>query len=156
LRETIEEENEMANAERRAHVVWEGDLPSGNGRVTADSSKVLEEAPVTWASRVERPDGKTSPEELIAAAHASCYSMAFSNVLAQKDAPPVRLEVEAVATFDADQVKITTVDLDVRGNVPGMNEEEFENAAREADQGCPVSNALRNNVEIRVNARLEE
>jgi len=86
----------MANAERRAHVVWEGDLPRGNGRVTTDSTKVLEEAPVTWASRVERPDGKTSPEELIAAAHASCYSMAFSNVLAQKDAPPVRLEVEEV------------------------------------------------------------
>src|ERR671917_396631 len=151
----MEEEVEMANAERRAHVVWEGDLPRGNGRVTTDSTKVLEEAPVTWASRVERPDGKTSPEELIAAAHASCYSMAFSNVLAQKDAPPVRLEVEAIATFDADQVKITTVDLDVRGNVPGLNEEEFDAAAHEADQGCPVSNALRNNVEIRVNARLE-
>src|SRR3989337_591724 len=69
--------------------------------------------------------------------------------------PPVRLEVEAVATFDADQVKITTVHLDVRGNVPGMTEEEFDSAAHEADQGCPVSNALRNNVEIRVNARLE-
>ena len=146
----------MANVERKAHVVWEGDLPSGNGRVTTDSTKVLEEAPVTWASRVERPNGKTSPEELIAAAHASCYSMACSNDRAQKEAPPVRHEVEAVATFDADQVKITTVDLDVRGNVPGMNEEEFDAAAHEADQGCPVSNALRNNVEIRVNARLEE
>jgi osmotically inducible protein OsmC len=155
LRETIEED-EMANAERRAHVVWEGDLPRGNGRVTTDSSKVLEEAPVTWASRVERPDGKTSPEELIAAAHASCYSMAFSNVLAQKDAPPVRLEVEAVATFDADQVKITTVDLNVRGEVPGMSDEEFDAAAHEADQGCPVSNALRGNVEIRVQAQLSD
>jgi lipoyl-dependent peroxiredoxin len=152
--ETTKKEEEMANAERRAHVVWEGDLPSGSGRVTADSSKVLEEAPVTWASRVERPDGKTSPEELIAAAHASCYSMAFSNVLAQKDAPPVRLEVEAVATFDTDQVKITTVDLNVRGEVPGMSDEEFEAAAHEADQGCPVSNALSNNVEIRLNTNL--
>ena len=154
MREPIEEEDEMANAERRAHVVWEGDLPSGNGRLTTDSTKVLEEAPVTWASRVERPDGKTSPEELIAAAHASCYSMAFSNVLAQKDAPPVRLEVEAVATFDADQVKITTVDLNVRGEVPGMSDEEFDAAAYEADQACPVSNALRGNVEIRVHAQL--
>ncbi|MDQ3891393.1 MAG: OsmC family peroxiredoxin [Actinomycetota bacterium] len=144
----------MANAERRAHVVWEGDLPSGSGRVTADSSKVLKEAPVTWASRVEHPDGKTSPEELIAAAHASCYSMAFSNVLAQKDAPPGRLEVEAVATFDADQLKITSVDLNVRGEVPGMSDEEFDAAAHEADQGCPVSNALRNNVEIRLNTSL--
>ena len=93
----------MANVERRAHVVWEGDLARGNGTLTEDSSGALSDAPVTWASRVERPDGKTSPEELIASAHASCYSMAFSNVLAQKDAPPVRLEVEAVATFDADQ-----------------------------------------------------
>ena len=146
----------MANAERRAHVVWEGDLPSGNGSVTADSSKVVEEIPVTWASRVERPDGKTSPEELIAAAHASCYSMAFSNVLAQKDAPPVRLEVEAMVTFDADQVKITTVDLNVRGEVPGMSDEEFDAAAHEADQACPVSNALRGNVEIRVQTQLSE
>lgn len=80
--------------------------------------------------------------------------MAFSNVLAQKDAPPVRLEVAAVATFDADQLKITTVDLNVRGEVPGMSDEEFEAAAHEADQGCPVSNALRNNVEIRLNTSL--
>ena len=66
----------------------------------------------------------------------------------------MRLEVEAVATFDADQVKITTVDLNVRGEVPGMSDEEFEAAAHEADQGCPVSNALRNNVEIRLNTSL--
>jgi len=150
------EEEKMADVERRAHVVWEGDLTSGSGRLTEDSSKVMEDTPVTWASRVERPDGKTSPEGLIAAAHASCYSMAFSNVLAQKDAPPVRLEVEAVATFDADQVKITTVDLNVRGEVPGLSDEEFDAAAHEADQACPVSNALRGNVEIRVQAQLSE
>ena len=144
----------MANAERRAHVVWEGDLAGGNGRLTADSSKMVEEAPVTWASRVERPDGKTSPEELIASAHASCYSMAFSHALAQSGNAPERLEVEAVCTFDHEQGKITTVDLNVRGKVPGMTQEEFESAAREGDQGCPVSNALRGNVEIRVNASL--
>ena len=80
--------------------------------------------------------------------------MAFSNVLAQKDAPPGRLEVEALATFDADQVRITTVDLNVRGEVPGMSNKEFEAAAHEADQGCPVSDALRNNVEIRLNTSL--
>ena len=146
----------MAESERRAHVVWEGDLPSGSGSVTADSSKVLEEAPVTWAARVERPDGKTSPEELIAAAHASCYSMAFSNVLAEKDAPPVRLEVEAVATFDDEQLKITTVTLNVQGEVPGMSAEEFDAAAHEGDQACPVSNALRGNVEIQVQTQLSE
>ncbi len=145
----------MANVERRAHVVWEGDLARGSGTLTEDSSGALSDAPVTWASRVERPDGKTSPEELIAAAHASCYSMALSNTLAQGGHAPERLEVEAVCTFDDEQGKITTVDLNVRGTVPGLGgQEEFENATREADQGCPVSNALRGNVEIRVNASL--
>ena len=155
LRETIEEEN-VAVSERRAHIVWEGDLFNGSGRLTADSSKVLEEAPVTWASRTERPDGETSPEELLAAAHASCYSMAFSNVLAQKGTPPVRLDVEAVATFDDEQVKITTVTLNVRGEVPGMSEEDFDAAANEGNQACPVSNALRGNVEIQVQPQLSE
>ncbi len=145
----------MANVERRAHVVWEGDLASGNGRLTEESSRVLEEAPVTWAARVERPDGKTSPEELIASAHAACYAMSLSATLAEKDTPPERLEVDAVCTFDDEQLKITTVDLYVRGEVPGLSEEEFESAAQEADQGCPVSNALRGNVEIRVQARLD-
>src|ERR671939_665335 len=141
----------MATAERRANVVWRGNLFEGSGTFDLVSSEAAQDMPITWASRAERPDGKTSPEELIAAAHASCYAMALSNVLAQKDAPPVRLEVEAVATFDADQVKITTVDLNVRGEVPGMSDEEFDAAAHEADQGCPVSNALRNNIEIRLN-----
>ena len=138
---------------RRANTVWKGSLMEGSGEVTLSSSG-LGTYEVSWPARAEEPNGKTSPEELIAAAHASCYSMAFSNVLAQKDAPPVRLEVEAVATFDADQVKITTVDLNVRGEVPGMSDEEFDAAAHEADQACPVSNALRGNVEIRVHAQL--
>ncbi len=144
----------MANVGRKAHVVWEGDLESGSGRLTEESSRALEEAPVTWAARVERPSEKTSPEELIASAHAACYAMSLSNILAGKDAPPERLEVDAVCTFDDEQLKITTVDLNVRGEVPGLSEEEFESAAQEADQGCPVSNALRDNVEIRVQAQL--
>ena len=146
----------MANVERKAHVVWEGSLASGNGSVTGDSSKAIEEIPVTWASRVESPGGKTSPEELIAAAHATCYSQALSGNLARKNAPPVRLEVEAVSTFDNEQLKITAMDLTVRGEVPGVTDEEFESAAREAEQTCPVSNALRGNVEIRVHAQLSE
>ncbi len=146
----------MANVERRAHVVWEGDLASGNGRLTEESSGAMEDAPVTFASRVERPDGKTSPEELIASAHATCYAMALSNVLAEQDAPPVRLEVDAVCTLDDEALKITTVDLDVRGEVPGINEEDFESAAQEAEQLCPVSNALRGNVEIRLQTHLGE
>jgi osmotically inducible protein OsmC len=145
----------MANVERRAHVVWEGDLASGGGRLTEDSSGVLEEAPVTFAARVEQPGGKTSPEELIASAHATCYAMALSNTLAEKDTPPERLTVDAVCTLDDENLKITTVNLDVRGEVPGISDEEFETAAREAEQLCPVSNAIRGNVEIQLQARLD-
>jgi lipoyl-dependent peroxiredoxin len=115
----------------------------------------LSNTPVTFASRVERPDGKTSPEELIASAHATCYAMALSNVLTEHDAQPERLEVDAVCTLDDQQLKITNVNLDVRGTVPGIGEDEFENAAREAEQLCPVSNALRGNVEIQLQTRLE-
>ena len=145
----------MANVERRAHVVWEGDLMGGNGTLTEEDSGALRDAPVTFASRTQSPDGMTSPEELIAGAHATCYAMALSNTLAEQDAPPTRLEVNAVCTLDDGQLKITTMDLDVRGQVPGMSEDEFENAARQAEQSCPVSNALRNNVEIRLNTSLE-
>jgi len=144
----------MANVERRAHVVWEGNLASGSGRLTEEDSGVLRDAPVTFASRVEQPEGMTSPEELIASAHATCYAMALSNTLAEKGTPPERLTVNAVCTLDDEALKITAVDLDVRGKVPDIGEEEFENAAREADEICPVTNALRGNVEIRLNTRL--
>jgi osmotically inducible protein OsmC len=110
----------------------------------------------TWASRTERSDGKTSPEELIAAAHASCFAIALSNVLDKGGTPPERLEISAVCTFDVDNVQVSSVDLDVRGRVPGMDAEDFQNAVEQADQGCPVSNALRGNVDIRVNASLDE
>ena len=102
-------------AERTADVVWEGNLANGNGTISLKSGAtgVL---PVTWASRTERSDGKTSPEELIAAAEASCYAMAFSNTLAQQGTPPTRLNVTATATFDRvnGAAKITTLDLQVR------------------------------------------
>lgn len=144
----------MANVERRAHVVWEGDLANGSGRLTEEDSGAMRDAPVTFASRVQSPEGMTSPEELIASAHATCYAMALSNALAEKDTPPQRLEVEAVCTLDDEQLKITTVNLDVRGEVPGISDEEFDSATREAEQLCPVSNALRGNVEISLQARL--
>lgn len=144
----------MATAERRAEIVWEGDLPRGSGRFTVGSG-AMEEQAVTWASRTERSDGKTSPEELIAAAHGSCFAMALSNVLAEGGTPPERLEITAVCTFDVDNVKVSSADLDIRGRVPGMDAEDFQNAVEQADQGCPVSNALRGNVEIRVTASLE-
>src|SRR3712207_2682347 len=98
----------MATAERRAQVVWEGDLPRGSGRFTVGSGAMSEQA-VTWASRTERSDGKTSPEELIAAAHGSCFAMALSNVLAEGGTPPERLEIDAVCTFDVDKVRVAKI-----------------------------------------------
>ena len=144
----------MATAERRAEVVWRGDLQKGSGTFDLVSSGAAHDMPVTWASRTERPDGKTSPEELIAAAHASCYAMAFSNVLAEMGNEPEELNISAVCTFDIDQVKVTKMVLDVRGRVPGLDAEEFQNAAEQGEQACPVSNALRGNVDIQLNASL--
>jgi osmotically inducible protein OsmC len=144
----------MATAERRAEVVWEGDLSRGNGKFTVGSG-AMGEQPVTWASRTERSDGKTSPEELIAAAHGSCFAMALSGALAEGGTPPERLEITAVCTFDVDNIKVSSVDLDIRGYVPDLDAEGFQNAVEQAGQGCPVSNALRGNVEIRVNASLD-
>lgn len=101
----------MATAERRASVVWEGGLADGSGTLNAQDSGVMEEAPVTWASRTEVSEGKTSPEELIAAALATCYAMSLSNLLVQKkDKSPERLEVEAVCAFDDEQLKVTGLD----------------------------------------------
>ncbi|MHB0868620.1 MAG: OsmC family peroxiredoxin [Chloroflexota bacterium] len=146
----------MAAALSRANVVWEGDLVRGQGWVSAESG-ILKKQPITWAARTQRMPGTTSPEEMIAAAHAGCYAMAFSHTLAQAGTPPARLQVAATATFDQvdGKSKITTMDLDVRGQIPGLDQARFEELARQAEQGCPVSNALRNNVDIRVKAQLE-
>jgi osmotically inducible protein OsmC len=142
-------------AERQANAVWEGDLLHGSGDVSGGSG-ALRDLPVTWVARTERPDGKTSPEELIAAAHAACYAMALSHTLAQQGHAPRRLEVSATVTFEpADGgFKIGSSTLNVTGDVPGLDQSQFEEAAREGERGCPVSNALRNNVDIRLNARL--
>jgi lipoyl-dependent peroxiredoxin len=145
----------MPTADRRANVVWRGNLFEGSGTVDLVSSEAARELPVTWASRTERPDGRTSPEELIAAAHASCYAMALSNTLAEAGNEPEELDISAVCSFDAEQLKVTTVVLNVRGRVPGLDAESFQSLAEQGEQGCPVSNALRGNVEIQVNASLE-
>jgi osmotically inducible protein OsmC len=144
----------MATAERRAEVVWRGDLFKGSGTFDLASSGAAQDLPVTWASRTEHHDGKTSPEELITAAHASCYAMALSNVLAQMGNEPEELNISAVCTFDVDQVKVTKMVLDVRGRVPGLDAEGFQSAAEQGEQGCPISNALRGNVDIQLNASL--
>jgi len=119
------------------------------------SSGALKGAEVSFPTRTEKPDGKTSPEELIAGAHASCYAMALSNVLAEGGNEPEQLDVNAVVTLDMGSLKVTTSQLEVRGRVPGLDQSGFEEAARQAEQLCPVSNALRNNVEIQLNPTLE-
>jgi lipoyl-dependent peroxiredoxin len=144
----------MAMAERTASTVWEGDLPKGSGTVTVRSG-AIGDFPVTWASRTERSEGKTSPEELIAAAHSSCFSMALSNGLAAAGHPPESLDVTSTVTFDSGQGKVTESRLTVRGRVPGMDDAAFQEAVRTAEQTCPVSNALRGNLEMPVDATLE-
>ncbi len=140
-------------AERRAEVIWQGNLVQGNGRLQVGSGAFGEQA-ITWAARTERSDGKTSPEELIAAAHAGCYAMALSHTLNQTGTPPEELIVTAVCTLDSG--KITTMKLDVQGRVPGLDVAAFQEAAQKAEQACPVSNALRNNVQIQLTARLTQ
>lgn len=144
----------MAKAERTAVVVWEGNLARGKGSLDTGSG-AMEGASIDFPARTERPDGKTSPEELIAAAHAGCYAMALSNTLSEAGSEPGRLNVGATCTLDMDTLKITTVHLTVRGNVPGMDAEGFQTAAEQAEQTCPVSNALRGNVEINLDVVLE-
>jgi osmotically inducible protein OsmC len=147
----------MAQIERHADVTWNGDLASGSGFVTSGSG-ALGTLAVTWASRTEAPGGKTSPEELIAAAHASCYAMALSHALASAGNPPERLEVSAVCGLDPKSgggLEVNSSNLSVRGTVPGLDQAGFEEMARQGEQACPVSNALRNNVTIGLDAKLE-
>ncbi|ATW51286.1 OsmC family protein [Streptomyces xantholiticus] len=127
---------------RQAHTVWEGSLLEGKGVVTLDSSGVGE-YPVTWAARTEpAQSGRTSPEELIAAAHSSCFNMAFSHALAGAGTPPTRLETKAEVTFQPGE-GITGIHLTVEGQVPGLDEAAFVKAAEEAKVNCPVSQALK-------------
>ncbi|MCC3655488.1 MULTISPECIES: OsmC family protein [Streptomyces] len=125
---------------RTAHTVWEGNLLEGRGTVTLDSSGCGEYA-VSWPSRAEEPDGRTSPEELIAAAHSSCFSMALSNGLSKAGTPPARLTTRAEVTFQPG-TGITGIHLTVSGEVPGMDEEAFTAAAEDAKVNCPVSQAM--------------
>lgn len=142
---------------RRATVSWDGDLATGSGRLDAATSKAFSGLPVTWASRTESADGRTSPEELLAAAHASCYSMAFSSDLAKAGSPPLHLDVASEVTFDRVDGKWTVVSskLTVRGRVPGIDQARFREIAEGAKEGCPISRALKGNVALSVEATLE-
>jgi lipoyl-dependent peroxiredoxin len=139
-------------ADSRASALWHGDLMSGEGTVSVASGAFPTQA-VTWKARTERPDSKTSPEELIAAAHSACFAMALSHTLAGAGHTATELAVDAVCHFTPGE-GITTMHLSVRGTVPGIDQARFEELAREGEAGCPVSNALRNNVEITLDATL--
>ena len=140
-------------AESRATTIWEGDLPNGRG-TTSVGSGVLPEIEVTWPARTERVAGTTSPEELLAAAHTSCFCMALSNELAQAGNAPERLEASTTVAFvPGEGVKSSR--FAVRGRVPGIDQAAFEEAARGAAENCPISQALKGNIEITVEATLE-
>jgi osmotically inducible protein OsmC len=140
-------------AERSAEVTWQGDLTSGSGTIERVGSGAFGPLQVSWAARTEEPEGRTSPEELIAAAHAACFSMALSNGLAQAGTTAEALSVRATVTF-VPGTGITKSHLEVEGTVPGIDEAGFRQAAEEAKDGCPVSGALEGNVELSVTARL--
>jgi osmotically inducible protein OsmC len=142
---------------RRATASWSGDLMSGSGTVSGYSSGLFTDLPVDWGSRTEDPD-RTSPEELLAAAHAACFCMAFSNGLAKAGTPPDHLHVEAEVAFErvGDGWSVTSSSIQVIGQVPGISHDEFERLAAEAKDGCPISRALAGNVELSVDATLEE
>ena len=139
-----------------ADATWSGSLTEGSGQVSAISSGAFSDLPVTWAARTETSDGRTSPEELVAAAHAACFSMALSGALARGGTPPERLDVSAEVTFDKLEAgwRVVSSALTVRGVVPGMSAEDFVAAAEAAKDGCPISQALKGNVELSVDATL--
>ena len=142
---------------RRADATWSGDLLSGRGTVTASTTQVFTDLPTTWASRTGEPEGVTSPEELLAAAHASCFSMAFSNELAKAGTAPTSVSVTVAVTGDKLDTGWTVLSsaITVRGSAPGATEASFREAAEKARDGCPISKALKNNVELSVDATLE-
>ena len=140
-------------ASSSATTVWEGDLGHGAG-VTTPASGAFPAVDVSWASRTKREAGKTSPEELLAAAHAACYCMALAHELAEAGTPPERLEATATVDFVPGE-GVTSSRLVVSARVPEIDQEAFDAAVAAADEGCPISGALRGNVEITVQATLE-
>lgn len=142
---------------RRATATWSGDLLSGNGTVTAATTGVFRDLPTTWASRIGEPAGVTSPEELLASAHASCFSMACSNELAKAGTPPTALSVQVDVSGDKLEAgwTVTEAAITVRGTVPGATPESFRAAAEKAKDGCPISRALKGNVTLSLDAALE-
>ena len=144
----------MTEKYRKAGVLWTGDLQNGNGIVSTES-RALFEHPIRYATRFGDEVG-TNPEELIAAAHAACFSMSIAKTLAKNGYDPVRTDATAtcILSSDKDGDKITTMQIHIRAEVPGMDEDTFQKMILEADENCPVSNLLRNGLEIEIDATL--
>ena len=140
-------------ASSSATTVWTGGLTDGSG-VSTPASGAFGAIDVSWASRTQRAAGKTSPEELLAAAHASCYCMALSLELGEAGTPPERLEAQATVDFVPGE-GVKSSHIVVRGQVPGIDQDAFAAAAAAAGEGCPISGALEGNIEITVQATLE-
>lgn len=149
----------MAEVTRRANITWQGDIREGWGEAELETSGIAGKLPMSLPTRAsEDGSGQTSPEELIAASHAGCYAMSLSGHLTRGRTPPESLDVSAevaIGQAAGGGFEVTRSDLTIRGRVPGIDAEGFEQAAQEAEQTCPISNALRGNVEISVNAELE-
>jgi osmotically inducible protein OsmC len=146
------------SAVRTAEVSWSGDLASGSGTILYVSSGAFSRLPVSWAARTEDHGGRTSPEELLAAAHAACFSMAFSARLGKNGTPPENLQVTAKVTFDnpgGAGWKVASSALTVKGRVPGIDDATFRKLAEDAKENCPISGAIKGNVELSVDAQLE-
>jgi len=143
---------------RTATVTWGGTLADGEGTVSAGSSGTFADLPLSWGSRTEEHDGRTSPEELLAAAHASCFAMALSGALGRAGTPPDHVHVSATVTFDkvGDAWTVTRSELDVVGTVPGISSADFDAVAEQIKDNCPISRAIAGNVEMAVSATLEE
>jgi lipoyl-dependent peroxiredoxin len=139
--------------DRHAEVTWNGSLIDGSGSIDSVGSGAFGPLDITWAARAEEPGGRTSPEELIAAAHAACISMALSHGLAEAGTPPEQLKTAATVTFQPGE-GITKVALVIRGTVPGLDEDGFRTAAEDAKANCPVSKALGGVPEITLDASL--
>lgn len=144
-------------ATRSAVAVWQGNLVDGSGEVSSATSSHLKNLPVSWSSRTEDPEGRTSPEELLAAAHAACFNMALSGKLAAAGYTADRLETRADVTFSKgdDGWRVASSRLTIKGSVPGIDDSGFNELANAAKDGCPISQALRGNVELSVEAALE-
>ena len=145
------------SVDSKATSTWEGDLASGSGTTSFDSSGTIPEVQVSWAARAEGHDGsKTSPEELVAGAHASCYNMALSNALGKAGTPPERVTTSATVTFSTDGgAHVSSIALRVRASVPGISADDFREKAEAAKEGCPISKLVAGNVEISLDADLE-